>query len=150
MESLELRYISLLKAYKRLAYMSKKFLTAYESKDYDLNENEEEKEFIGYRDALIKRFEFSYDLTWKFLKQYLVERYSVEVNSPKKVFQECFQQNLITEEEVREFLKMVEARNYTSHVYDEDLIDEISIKILSYAALLDKAIKRITLNLKIS
>lgn len=147
MEKLELRRKTLLKALSRFDYMQKKFLIAYENRNQfkpKMGPNEEE-DHLGYRDALIQRFEFSYDLTWKFLKIYLFAKYTITVESPRKVFQECFQQGLINEKEVEQLLKMIEARNYTTHVYDEDLIQELTYKIIDYMAVVKQFITKLDL-----
>jgi hypothetical protein len=41
------------------------------------------------RDSVIKRFEFCVDLFWKCLKDYLYQKYGVNVASPKSSFREC-------------------------------------------------------------
>lgn len=146
MERLELRRQTLIKALSRFDYMQKKFLIAFENRNQlkpKIGPNEEE-DYLGYRDALIQRFEFSYDLTWKFLKIYLLSKYTITAESPRKVFQECFQQGLINENEVKELLKMIEARNYTTHTYDEDLIQELSYKIINYMAVVKQLITNLT------
>lgn len=68
MESLELRYLRVLKAHKRLAFVVKKFNQERNSNNKYSNE---EEDFLLLQDALFKRFEFCYDITWKFLKIYL-------------------------------------------------------------------------------
>jgi nucleotidyltransferase substrate binding protein (TIGR01987 family) len=146
MESLNLLYQALLKAYSRLNYMANKFIKACDKFDNEpFVSSEEEDELIGYRDALIKRFEFSYDLTWKFIKRYLKEKYSIELVSPRKIFQELLTQNLATPAEVTKLLQMVEARNYTSHTYDESIAQEISFKIIDYAQLMSEIIHKLDL-----
>jgi nucleotidyltransferase substrate binding protein (TIGR01987 family) len=151
METLTLRYEVALKAYGRLRYMVKKFIKSYEEykdafQQFNNSDLEEEHDFILHRDALIKRFEFCYELTWKLLKNYLQEKYSINVASPKKTFQACFEQKLITEHEAEEFLRMIDARNYSSHAYDEDQMQEISMRIVDYSALMEIVMKKIFSN----
>lgn len=90
-------------------------------------------------DATIQRFEFTFELAWKFLKDYLLEQ-GIELNYPKEVIQEVFSVNLIDNEEV--WIQMLKDRNMTSHTYNEKLADEIYIRIKSYVPelrnLLDK------------
>ena len=38
------------------------------------------------RDSAIKRFEITFDMSWKTLKAFLQERYGVNVASPKEAF----------------------------------------------------------------
>lgn len=133
MEGLTLRKNKLLKALTRFDYMKKKFLYTYENREKLIpTQPDEEEPYIGYRDALIQRFEFSYDLIWKFLKLYLELKYKVSADSPRRVFQESLQQGIISLEENQTFLKMIEARNYTTHIYDEELIQDLARDIITY------------------
>jgi nucleotidyltransferase substrate binding protein (TIGR01987 family) len=50
-------------------------------------------------DATIQRFEFTFELSWKFLKDYFFER-DIELNYPKELIQQAFNVNLIDNEHV--------------------------------------------------
>ena len=80
-------------------------------------------------DATIQRFEFTFELAWKFLKDYFFER-DIELNYPKEVIQQAFKVNLIDNEHV--WIKMLKDRNMTSYTYDEKLADEIYLRIKLY------------------
>ena len=90
-------------------------------------------------DATIQRFEFTFELAWKFLKDYFSER-DIQLNYPKEVIQEAFSVDLIEEEDV--WVKMLKDRNMTSHTYDEKLANDIYSRIKLYVPklrnLLDK------------
>lgn len=75
-----------------------------------------------YLDLIVKRFEFTYEMSWKALKRYL-EFLGFEIKSPRMAFQEAFSQQIIDNEAV--WLDMIEQRNLSSHVYDEIQISEI-------------------------
>jgi len=73
------------------------------------------------RDAVIQRFEFSFELVWKALKLYL-ERQGHECGGPRPTLKKAFADGLIaTPEEADVWLQMLEDRNLTSHAYDEAL-----------------------------
>ena len=145
MDRLKIQYEQLLKAYGRLEYMSKIFLEL-SAKPIPKNPDENsENDLITHRDALIQRFEFCYDLTWKFFKQLLNARYGLEVLSPRKVFEECYQQNILTRDETETFTKMIDIRNNTSHVYDETMADKVSKEIVQYYDFFIKTLKKIDL-----
>lgn len=73
------------------------------------------------RDAVIQRFEFSFELVWKTLKLYL-ERQGHECGGPRPTLKKAFAEGLIpTAEEADGWLQMLEHRNLTSHAYDEAL-----------------------------
>ena len=92
-------------------------------------------------DATIQRFEFTFELAWKFLKDYFLER-DLELHYPKEVIQEAFNVNLIDDEVL--WIKMLKDRNMTSHTYDEKLADEIYKRIKLYVPVLRCLLENIT------
>ena len=64
------------------------------------------------RDGVIQRFEFCVELAWKTLR----EGYT-EINSPKSVMKQAFADGILDHEEG--WLHLLDARNETSHIYDE-------------------------------
>lgn len=70
------------------------------------------------RDGVIQRFEFSAELAWKTLREYLIEQGYTDINSPKSVMKTAFSDGLLKDE--NGWLEILEARNITSHVYDEN------------------------------
>lgn len=85
-----------------------------------LNELEEQ--------GIIKSFEFTFELAWKTLKDFLEAKGS-SVSFPRDVIKEAFQQNLISDGEL--WLKMLENRNLLSHTYDEKKANEALLLIRS-------------------
>lgn len=145
MDELTKRHTQLLQAYKRLEYMTKKFVALSQEISNTYTFSTEENELITHRDSLIKRFEFCYDLTWKFLKVLLKTHYSIDVTSPRKVFQECAQQGLLSPEEAEQLTSMIDDRNETAHVYDEEIADAISKRIVHYYTFLAALVAKISL-----
>lgn len=90
------------------------------------------------RDATIQRFEYSFEIFWKFLKEYLRVKEGIICNSPKSCFREAFNVKLLTEEETIAALEMTDDRNLTSHTYHEEVAEEIYRKIKDYYKLMDK------------
>lgn len=90
-------------------------------------------------DATIQRFEFTFELGWKFLKDYFEER-DIHLNYPKEVIQESFAVGLVDDEEA--WIQMLRDRNMTSHTYDQKLADEIYRRIRghvpAFKALVDR------------
>jgi len=77
------------------------------------------------RDASIQRFEYTFEVTWKLIRQYLKDREGIVCNSPKSCFRETFKVDLVTEEETVKALQMTDDRNMTTHTYREEVADEI-------------------------
>jgi nucleotidyltransferase substrate binding protein (TIGR01987 family) len=94
------------------------------------------------RDAAIQRFKFSVEAIWKAAQNYLLVKEGVEVNSPKQVIRGCFKVNLLDEQQTTVGLKMIDDRNLTVHLYDEDLAQQIFNRLKKYNqfmhALLDR------------
>lgn len=80
-------------------------------------------------DATIQRFEFTFELFWKFLKDFFQEQ-GIQLHYPKEVIQEAFKVGTINDEGL--WLQMLEDRNMTSHTYDEELANEIFLRIKRY------------------
>ena len=80
------------------------------------------------RDGLIKRFEFTFELAWKTLKAIFEDEGLTGLNSPKTVLREAFSAGLITKDEL--WLAMLNDRNTTTHIYNEQLAIEICSKII--------------------
>ncbi len=77
--------------------------------------------------GLIQFYEVCFELAWKTMKDYL-ENEGFEVKSPREVIKQAFQIGLIEEGEL--WLAALEDRNQTSHVYDENIVNQIVGKIL--------------------
>lgn len=95
--------------------------------------------------SIIKHFEMCYEALWKFLKLYLEIHYAEVVDSPKKVFRQCFALGIIDESTTKELLDISEARNATTHDYDEENAQEICQRIGDYYITF-KRINNITLS----
>lgn len=77
------------------------------------------------RDSTIQRFEYTIELFWKFLRRYLLNmgNKEEELKFPKLVLIEAYKAHLIDDEYT--WIDMLQDRNKTSHMYDEDEINEI-------------------------
>jgi len=82
-----------------------------------------------YLDLIVKRFEFTYEMSWKALKRYL-DFVGIDAKSPRAVFKEAYALQIIVNEGI--WLDMIEQRNLSSHIYDESEIREILNKKDSY------------------
>ncbi len=94
------------------------------------------------RDSAIQRFEFTFDLSWKFIKVFLEENKGIICASPKGCFREAYRQGLLEYDDF--WLEMTDMRNKTVHLYQEILAEEIYMqlpKVLMYFKVLLQAIK---------
>ncbi|NCN41995.1 DUF86 domain-containing protein [bacterium] len=74
-------------------------------------------EFV--RDSVIQRFEFTVELAWKSAKKVL----GLSATAPKVVVRDLAQQGLIDDPNV--WFKLIDARNLSSHSYNEQVAEEI-------------------------
>lgn len=85
------------------------------------------------RDAVIQRFEYTFEALWKAGKLFLREIEGLEIGSPKSVIRGFLQVGMLTEDQTAVALDMVDDRNLTSHAYNEDLAEQIYNQIGDYA-----------------
>ena len=79
--------------------------------------NRPEEERDAFKDSVIQRFEFTYELSWKTLKAWLSTQ-GMEISYPKQALAQAFAGALISDESG--WSELVEARNDTSHTYDHE------------------------------
>jgi nucleotidyltransferase substrate binding protein (TIGR01987 family) len=88
------------------------------------------------RDALLQRFEYSVEAVWKAVQLYLREVEGIDAGSPKAVARASLQAGLLTDDQARAALLMIEDRNLTVHTYEEQLANEIAGRVPSHGRLL--------------
>ena len=78
------------------------------------------------RDSAIQRFEYTYELAWKMMKRWLAANIGaayVDGISRKELFRMAAEQQLIGNP--LKWFKYHEARNRTSHIYNESLAQDV-------------------------
>lgn len=79
--------------------------------------------------GLIQAFEYTHELAWKTLKDFIEERGNSQIFGSKDATREAFSLGLISQGEV--WMSMVNSRNQTSHTYDESTAQQIVALILN-------------------
>lgn len=69
------------------------------------------------KEGLIQRFEYTFELAWKTVKDYL-ESKEVDAKFPKDVIKAAFHYELISDGDV--WMDMLEKRNLMAHTYNEE------------------------------
>ncbi len=95
------------------------------------------------RDATIQRFEYTFEIFWKLVKEYLYNYEGIECNSPKSCFREALSVGLLSEEQTITCLEMTDDRNLTVHIYIEEVAENIYGKIRDYYELMDIVFNRV-------
>ena len=79
------------------------------------------------KDGVIQRFEFTFELAWKTLKDYLEDQGVADAVSPKKVLQKAFQENILLDGQL--WMEMLEDRNKLSHIYRREMSEDVFTNI---------------------
>lgn len=92
-------------------------------------EEEQSTKSLAVRDGAIKRFEFTAELAWKTVREYLLSEGVIDINSPKRVMREAFINNIV--EDGEGWIQILDDRNSTAHIYDEEDAEEVYQRITS-------------------
>lgn len=89
-----------------------------------LNEALQEEDTDLAVDGVLHRFEFTFELAWRTMKDYLEYQGLIDkTGSPRGVIQEAFSNGIIENGQI--WIDMMLARNTLSHLYDEETSREI-------------------------
>lgn len=107
-----------------------------------LKEALQEKENDIIIDGTLHRFEFTFELAWKTMKDYLEYSGIIDgIGSPREIIKTAFANGIIDDGE--NWIKMMLARNSLSHLYDEEKSREIYTEIKeNYIDLFEKLNKK--------
>ncbi len=89
--------------------------------------NERELSLIE-KQGMIQAFEFTHELAWKVLKDYLEYQSAINVRGSRDAVKESFKIELINNGQI--WLEMIETRNNTSHTYDKEIAENTVIDIV--------------------
>lgn len=81
------------------------------------------------RQGLIQAFEFTHELSWKTLKDFLASQGIEELYGSRDTTREAFAQGLISDGEA--WMEMIRHRNLSTHTYDEATVQEIVTAVVS-------------------
>ena len=116
---MEQRFSNFNKALKKLS----------EAIGYVKNKPKEEVLDEILKDGIIQRFEYTHELAWNVMKDFLLEIGDVTLYGSKDATREAFKTELIKDGDV--WMEMIKSRNKTSHTYNEEIAQEIYLKILN-------------------
>ena len=108
-----------------------------------LNEALKEEETDLEIDGILHRFEFTFELAWKTMKDCLEDQGIVgKIGSPREIIKEAFAAGLIENGEI--WIDMMISRNELSHLYDEETSREIFDDIKEkYILEINKLVKKL-------
>jgi len=78
--------------------------------------------------GIIQCFEYTFELSWKTLQDFLFEKVGYEgLRGPKPVLEQAFQDDILKNGEI--WFDMLKSRNLTTHLYDEKEVQGVLKKI---------------------
>lgn len=80
------------------------------------------------KEGLIQRFEYTHELAWNVMKDFLSHAGNTNIYGSKDATKEAFSAALIVNGEV--WMDMIKSRNKTSHTYNEETANDIYRKII--------------------
>jgi len=98
---------------------------------------------VVIRDASIQRFEYTFEIVWKSLREFLKEKAGVIANSPKLTFREALAIGILSEEETGKCLEMTDDRNDIAHTYNKEVAERIFSRLKEYSSLMKKILNGI-------
>ena len=90
--------------------------------------------------GLIKAFEFTHELAWNVMKDYLQYQGNNAIHGSRDATREAFQLGLLDDGEI--WMGMIKSRNQSAHTYNKETADEISSLILSQYFVLFKSFEQ--------
>lgn len=102
-------------------------------------ENVLDKRLIdGIENGMIQKFEYSIELGWKLIKQFLKQEDGIDAKTPKQSVKEFYLAGYIDEDNYLKLIDMIDDRNNLSHIYDEDEFRKIIKKFSLYVKVFEK------------
>lgn len=111
----------------------------------DVTNSEETPESLSEleKEGLIHRFEYTFELAWKVLQDYLINKGYNGITGPNPVLQKAFEDGIISDHDG--WRKMIKTRNATSPTYNDGEALSIVVCIYNdYAPLFKKLDKRLS------
>ncbi len=81
------------------------------------------------KQGVIQAFEFTHELAWNVLKDYLEDQGEQNIRGSKDATRAAFKVSLITEGEL--WMAMIQSRNISSLTYDEDTAESLFMAIIN-------------------
>lgn len=100
-------------------------LTKYDETEVDLFQN-----------GQIQKFEFSVEITWKAVKDFLTDQYGLQVASPKGVMKVFFEKGHIDGATYENIIAAIDDRNRLSHLYNRAMFQSVYQNLIQHATTL--------------
>ncbi|MFH1233235.1 MAG: HI0074 family nucleotidyltransferase substrate-binding subunit [Patescibacteria group bacterium] len=93
------------------------------------------------KDATIQRFEFTFELVWKTMQEYIRDQ-GIDCKSPRNCIRESARLDLIDNPE--KWFEFLDNRNLIAHTYNEKMANTIYRRALKFPREIEKFLKEIS------
>lgn len=94
------------------------------------------------KDATIQRFEFTFELSWKTIQEYIIKDQGFDCKSPRDCIRESARLEIIDNPE--SWFKFLGHRNLIAHTYNEKLADKVYKKALNFPKEVSNLLKKLS------
>jgi nucleotidyltransferase substrate binding protein (TIGR01987 family) len=119
MKNSDIRYLQRFSNYKKAFLMLEEGIDLFKNKELSRIEKQ----------GLIQAFEFTHELSWKVLKDFIENRGNEKIYGSKDAVKIGFNLELIKNGQV--WMDMIKSRNLTSHTYDENIANQVVSDIVN-------------------
>jgi nucleotidyltransferase substrate binding protein (TIGR01987 family) len=106
----DIRWEQRFENYKKALFQLKQAVETYDENAIDI-----------IKEGIIQRFEFTHELAWKVMQDYLLYDGNQNITGSRTATREAFNKGLI--EKGQEWMDMIESRNKTSHTYINTILE---------------------------
>ena len=100
---------------------------------------------LATEDSVIQRFEYCFDMFWKFLSLYIATTFDIrDAKTPRKVFYVLVKEGLCSEEDGDILVTMVSDKNVASHGHTVELSREILPRVNRYYELMQSIVEKLS------
>jgi nucleotidyltransferase substrate binding protein (TIGR01987 family) len=90
----------------------------------------------GLRNGQAQKFEFTLELAWKAIKNFLKQQEGIDEASPKKAVKAFYLAGYLTEGAYLEMMQAIDDRNKLSHIYEQREFESIVERLPRHVELL--------------
>jgi nucleotidyltransferase substrate binding protein (TIGR01987 family) len=94
----------------------------------------------GLKNGVAQKFEYTFELCWKCIKDFLKRQEGIDEATPKKIIKAFYLAGYAIEDDYLALLRAVDDRNLLSHIYNEATFAEILARIPEHARLIGRVI----------
>lgn len=98
-------------------------LTEFEKALHSLEKALEQPKNEFIRDAVIQRFKYTFELSWKIARKFLTALGVESIAAPRMVIRDMGQMKWISD--IDQWMIFLDQRNLTSHTYEETVAEEV-------------------------